>query len=413
MLATQADSGGRRRGGEHLWYVAAMFYLLPFADAATGYMVLSGASAEGAAGSISQLLRGALLLPALLLVRGRGLLLVVAVMAWLLALELAVLLLHQQPPWFVVGLVYDYKLVYLIVVYFALREIAARRSVLDLSAHFIHGATLYGIMLVLSTLAGLHTPTYEEGTFGSKGVFASGNALSLYLGCASLIALDTGRPRRGALANGEAIFLILCSLIVGTKASLIFGLLFIVVMLRDTPLAWRSLFLLGGGVAALAYAVELAALFALVFDVIIFRFEASDSFFAFLASGRDVYVADALASFDASGWTVLRVLFGTGSFISFRGLHDGSTEYDTLETDLFDIFFSYGLIGLLTYFAVIGYGLIAGLRARRLALLLAWSGVCTYSIVAGHVAFNAMSGTALPILLIVLQHALHEPRTRA
>jgi hypothetical protein len=37
--------------------------------------------------------------------------------------------------------------------------------------------------------------------------------------------------------------------------------------------------------------------------------------------------------------------------------------------------------------------------------LLAWSSVCFYSAAAGHIAFNGMSGMAVPVLLIAMQRA--------
>jgi hypothetical protein len=386
------------------WYAAITFYALPFADAMTGFMVLSGRWPEGSAGSLSQMLRGMLLLPGLLMIPRKYVPAAVLSILYFLSLELAMLVLHQQPGWFVVSTVYDFKLIYLLVAYCVLTAVG-QNTRQRLSSYFVHGATIYATILLLSTAAGIHTPTYDEGNFGSKGVFASGNALSMYLGCASLLALQSYWENRKRSSQLEALLLVIACLIVGTKASLIFTILFLVLVFQNASvtvqLAIVGLALLAGTV----YASLLIDAFSLVFDVILFRFQSSDSLFAFIASGRDVYIADALGDFHYDGWAMVRLLFGTGPFVSFRSASGLLTEYDTLESDFFDLFFSYGTVGIGCYLAIIIYGLRLAWRASHPPLTLAWCGVCFYSAIAGHVLFNAMSGMAIPVLLITMQQA--------
>lgn len=385
-------------------YLWALFYLMPFADAATGFMVLSGRFPEAAAGSISQFLRAALIIPALLVLKGRWTYAAALPMLYVLALESFMLVLHGQPSWFLVSVIYDFKVVYLVVAYLALRELVNRQhQTLDITRYFVRGATLYGAILLLSTLAGWHTPTYGEGTAGTKGLFASGNALGFYLGCAALVALDNAPGATRRQSSIEAAFLIFCCLLVGTKASLIFTALFAALVLYRASWSWKAVLITVACAGFVLYSAEIVAAFGLLFDVILFRYERSESLFAFMASSRDAYVREAFAVFNPTGWGVWRLLFGAGSFVSFRDVDAEGLQYDTLESDFFDIGFAYGAIGLALYLAVIAYGIVLALRARRGALLLAWSATAFYSAAAGHMAFNAMSGLAFPVLLIALQ----------
>ena len=152
---------------------------MPFADAATGVLVLSGAFSEGAVGSISQFFRMLVFLQAFLLLE-RGALLVTAIlMLYVLIFELAILFVHQQTSWFFISLVYAFKLIYLIVVYLAFRRLEINHRSFDVVKHFVNSAILCGLILMVTTAVGLNYATYDEGTFGSKGLFASGNGLSI------------------------------------------------------------------------------------------------------------------------------------------------------------------------------------------------------------------------------------------
>jgi hypothetical protein len=260
-------------------------------------------------------------------------------------------------------------------------------------------------------MAGWSTPTYSEGNFGSKGPFASGNGLALYLGSASLIALIRHRSTGQITALWEPIFLLTCCLLVGTKASIIFGFLFAGIMLQRMSFVWKLVVVTCTAAGILFFAEQITATFSLIFDVILFRFDASESLFAFIASGRDIYVTEALESFDASGWGLVRLFFGAGAFVSFRDIREGLTEYDTLESDFFDIFFAYGAFGLLCYIALIVWGIRLARGSQQLALLVVWVATCFYSAAAGHVAFNAMSGMVIPVMLIALK-SRHLPHAR-
>jgi O-antigen ligase like membrane protein len=406
MNAAAIPARASRRTSWTQAYAWCLFYVMPFADAATGYLVLSGNFAEAAAGSISQLLRAALMIPALLLIKGRAIYAAMLPIFYVLIFESVMLIRHQHLEWFVVGTVYGFKLAYLAVSYLALRDKSRRpEHRVDVATYFIHGASLYGLILVLSTVAGLSTPTYGEGNFGSKGLFASGNGLALYLGCAALLSLVRAEPNQGWRASWESLFLLMCCLLVGTKASLICAVIFIAIRLQRASLPSKFLALGAVTTGILLLAKPISTAFGILFDVILYRFETSESLFSFLASGRDLYVADALGRFDLSGWSVLRLIFGAGAFVSFRDLDAALTEYDTLESDFFDIFFAYGLLGLICYGGIILWGILLSIRGRQYSLLVVWGCTCLYSAMAGHVAFNAMSGMAIPVFLIAMQRA--------
>jgi hypothetical protein len=283
----------------------------------------------------------------------------------------------------------------------AFRRLEINHRSFDVVKHFVNSAILCGLILMVTTAVGLNYATYDEGTFGSKGLFASGNGLSLYLGVASVLALTRSDLPSSRLHLTAAVFLAFCCLIVGTKASAVFGILFSFVLFLNLSVPAKVISTLILSLIS-HFTDKIHEILSLVFDVILFRYMNSDSLFSFLASGRDSYVIDAFASFDTEGWAFLRIIFGAGAYLSFRGIGSRPTEYDTLESDFFDIFFGYGLLGLFGYLVASAAGIVVGLRHKLNLLVSVWVATCIYSAAAGHVAFNAMSGICLPELLIAM-----------
>jgi hypothetical protein len=164
------------------------------------------------------------------------------------------------------------------------------------------------------------------------------------------------------------------------------------------------LFAVFGGIIALPMLFDM---FRVVFDVVVKRYENSESLILFLGSGRIGYVENAMQVFLAQSDIILRLLFGSGAFLSFQN-PDYVSIYDTLETDLFDVLFMYGLVGVstfLTFFAYIGYCL-----RKYFIFILAFTVLFFHSIVAGHVLFNGMS--SFPIVMLFLVSSFLKTRER-
>jgi hypothetical protein len=72
--------------------------------------------------------------------------------------------------------------------------------------------------------------------------------------------------------------------------------------------------------------------------------------------------------------------------------------FDTLETDFFDIFFFYGVLGLSLYIVFFILSLIRAINNRNYFNGFIFFLVFVYSAVAGHVLFNSMSVVSLVLL---------------
>lgn len=73
--------------------------------------------------------------------------------------------------------------------------------------------------------------------------------------------------------------------------------------------------------------------------------------------------------------------------------------YDTLETDIFDVLFMYGFIGLIFLLSIYMYILC---RLRKEKLLLISALLCIlHSVFSGHVIFNGMSSLCIMVLFVL------------
>jgi hypothetical protein len=129
-----------------------------------------------------------------------------------------------------------------------------------------------------------------------------------------------------------------------------------------------------------------------VFDVILGRFNNSDNIVIFLSSGRTDFVINAFNEYFIYDPSSFRFLFGMGAFTSFQN-PESVLVYDTLETDVFDLLFMYGLFSVLAYLWFLGYALFI-LRTHKI-LMLGLFLLILHSIMAGHVIFNGMSSVCI------------------
>jgi hypothetical protein len=103
----------------------------------------------------------------------------------------------------------------------------------------------------------------------------------------------------------------------------------------------------------------------------------------------------------------VRFFTGGGSILSFQKLDN--FKYDTLETDLFDIFFMYGIAFALIYLFIIFYFLYKTLEQKKYILFLLFLLMSFHSIMAGHIIFNAMSFIIVILLMpLVLDKTIYE-----
>ena len=186
---------------------------------------------------------------------------------------------------------------------------------------------------------------------------------------------------------------------IGTKSSIIFLLVnflyFCFVVIKH-----GKIFVF---IFAVGFFVANFQLFEQLFDVIFYRFKNKGTVFTFIMSSRDSFVKDAFREYDTTGFLVLRIFTGLGAFLSFRKPHT-NLGFDTLENDVFDIFFMYGLIGLLAYFGIILFALKKLVVKKQLEWLAFSSAIFVYSMIAGHSVFNQTSGVLLALCPLIAKN---------
>ena len=367
-------------------FLVSFSYMVPFVDAINGFTILSGGMLEGRAGSIGQIFKLFFLVTGWFLIANARLKVLLFGMYFLLV-EMTPIVFHNNLGYFLIGIAYAFKIIFAAVIYFLTVDMFKQYGVLKVLRVFRNSAVLYSLLFFLSMILGLSYATYEEGNFGSKGFFASGNALSIYFGSMSLIGLYLYFLSSKRFDLFLSIILAVAALFVGTKTSIVFVSLYAALLFYYAHYYYKLL-LLSIFMISLTTLYELFAVF---FDVIIYRFEKADSISSFLASNRDVFVADALSVFYYEGFYILRLIFGFGVYMSFRKIGDDLSLYDTLETDFFDVFFYYGFIGLFAYLAFYFYHTYRAVQLKNPVVLLIFSSIFLVSALIGHVLSDAMA----------------------
>ena len=380
---------------EHTCVLSYIFLVLPLFDMLNGFLVVRGYLPEGFVGSPSQI--GRLFATTLLLGVTIGKRIphyYVMIFMFLLIIETIAAFHHQR----IVGLLFGYvtasKILYMYLLFITLRRYAFN-YLEDICKYLKFNVNLISGSIVFGFITGLGNSTYGWGT-GTKGFFSSGNGLGIYLGVAAivLVALRHYRfyPHTNMLTfvlSGSALIL------VGTKASLLLSIiLFITIVLQSRYRLLIFPALLGFFIYVWDFIVFNVNLF---FDIIILRYKKSETLFQYLLSSRDNYVTDAFSQIFQQDIGLLRWLFGAGSFVSFQN-PERAYSHDTLEMDLVDLLFMYGIIGVTAYLILIFYGLV--LHFNRPFMFLGFLMLSLHSVIAGHVLFNGMSNTLFIILIV-------------
>lgn len=375
------------------------FLMSPFVDGLNGYFVLNGLSLEGGSGSIGQIYRFLIFLLALLIIcKTKHFLYILFIFTYFFFLESFSFFLHGEFSGFLVGIIYANKILYIIAVFFALTKAVKFVGLDCVIKLFVFSAFICAFILGVTTFFGVNSTTYATGG-GTKGVFASGNGLSVFLGAASLIAYNSYMNKGGGVYFVLFFIVLFACISVGTKASIIFLLVSSIFVFANADYRVKLLIFSSGCYLFLS-AVNLRDLF-IFFDVIGARYDNSPSFFSFLASSRDVFFEEAYSQYVVDGFFALRVLFGLGVFVSYRDPTISIGAYDTLESDFLDVFYMYGVFGVLAYLGLFIFIFLSFIKKKRMYLAVVSLCTFSYSLVAGHVLFNAMSSMIVSILMLL------------
>lgn len=375
----------------------SVFILLPFFDAINGFLVVKGVIASAGIASPSQLgrLLVSILLVYILTVKKLSIW-PVFLFLYLLIVEVCSGLHHQSQYGFSYGVISAYKLGYLMLLTLVLKHYAKTiEGFSQLTVYIKYNLIIISSMLYFSTLTGIGNSTYGFG-FGTKSFFASGNGLGLYLGVGTLILIGFKHYKLMTINQKTILFLVFSIALIGSKTALVLCAinLMCLILISKYRLHFVALFSL----FVMFFLPQFIEMFSLVFDVILKRLANSDNILIYLGSGRIDYVTDAFTTFFQVDPTPFRYFFGMGAYTSFQNPLFVK-EFDTLETDLFDLFFMYGLIAVAVFMFMISIVLF-NLRKYKiffLGMLL----LSLHSIIAGHVLFNGMSSVAFALFISI------------
>ncbi len=390
-------------------YLILLFYIAPFVDAISGYLILSGIIPEGGVGSPSQVFRLLLLLlMTIISMREKQFFrIIVFLIAYLVLIEFSFFMFHLSIYGYIIGLIYGNKLVYLTLVFISLSILLKHNQItyISLIMYIRNYIALTAIILLLSFMLGLGFHTYGEGTFGFKGFFAAGNGLGIFLGIGLLISVYYWKLTKDKYSLLLSLLIIFATIIIGSKTALVLSmisLIMIVFSFQNYFLKFLIFTMLFLGVSI--NITEILSIFQTVFDVITFRFSNSDSVLSWIFSNRDNYFIHAINSVSFDNFLILRLFIGFGPYISFREPFGTYSSIDILESDFTDIFFMYGLIFTSIYIIFILFNIYKGLTSKKFFLSLIFLLLMGHSFLAGHVLFNGMSGVLVPLLSLLILH---------
>ena len=385
--------------------IFSIIVLSIFFDMLTGTMIYAGILKEGSIGSPSQLFR--LILTVILVVELRK----YRYSKYILALPIIILcyesvqaIIHNSWYGYIIGIVYFAKIYFILLSSYYLMNVNDRYHEI-IFRFFTFAITLIAANLYFTMLTGIGISTYGWG-FGVKGFFASGNGLGILLGVGVMMIISQ-QKKWSSLRKLHLTFLISSIPLIGTKTSLLLCIFSLILfafragLLRN--IALFTVFILT------YFREEILKIFNDIFDVILMRFQNSESLFLFMASGRFNYATDAWSKYINNDPNIMGIIFGQGIFISYRD-PSGLLSLDILESDLADIFFAYGLLGfsilIISYVYLLTLAANAGLYIFMPTLL-----ITLHSLLAGHVLFNALTGTVLAfVCFVIIRRPLHHSK---
>lgn len=235
-----------------------------------------------------------------------------------------------------------FKTLYLIMIIYLVGQLITtkrtRKSVLVKGSTYT--AMIVGITFWLAVITGTANNSYAYTKVGTAGWYFAANELSviaLILLALSLVATQVGHTQHGALGG-----LLIASILpmIGTKTAL-FGGILIVTTFTITSILWRK-----NIHTTLVLTLVLGTL--LTSGMIQGKSESTateqvsnePTTTENLLSSRDIYFKNTREDYQKA--SILRKLFGLG----YAG--DYKTAPKTIEMDVYDFFFSYGIIGLLS-----------------------------------------------------------------
>lgn len=259
----------------------------------------------------------------------------------------------------------------------------------------------------LSIILGLGRSTY--GDAGYKAIFNSTNGINITLIILFIFQIEKITKSKVLMDKVYLIIIGIALILLGTKSSIIFILFYAIMkILLENKILKLLKFIVGLLVAIVVVTILINNIFTDQFQEILNRqqymFMRSDnSILTFLFSGRNELLKSAYINF-RDNISLNRLIFGIGSYYNQFSIGEMTVyTFKSIEMDLFDIFFSNGIIGvLLTYGMSISIFIknFKKLKIKRYySEIISYLSIIIFSITGGHVFTDAMASTFLGVII--------------
>lgn len=378
--------------------------ILPIVDNLTGALFKLHIMPEGSIGSPSQIARFGLFVLVIWLIDNAkyssSLRMILLVSCYLLTIEVVLACIHMNFKAFLYGIVFSIKILFAISCYYYVSHwlnFDKERTVYVIKKVIQYG-TIVSLLVLTAYFSGFHIANYQLG-LATRGLFISGNGLGIVLGI-STIFLVYYNQKITIITFLHIILLLITTALLGTKASLIFLLVALILLTvkltKQAPVVTLLVILL----ASIYLLAPIIGLLSEVFENIIFKFNNIEDKLHFIASSRDRFIRDAFMQMDVAGFKALRVIFGGGAYYAYMDdAFNSSMARKALENDLFELFFSYGVLTAIAYVTVYCFALRECIRRGNKVIAVALSLVFFHSITMGHVLFNGTSAITYALCL--------------
>lgn len=380
--------------------------LLPVVDNLTGALFKLNIISEGGIGSPSQLARFASFgFVVWLLNRESQPQIIKSILiacCYLLSIEVLIACLHMNLKAFLTGLVFSIKILFALCCFYYVSHWVNHDT--DRTKYVINKIIQYGTVVALlvltAYLSGFHISNYKIG-IATRGLFISGNGLGVVLGVSTIFAVYFNK-KINLLKLGHIFLLLVSTALLGTKASMIF--LVVALLLLILKLAQQSPILTTIVIATISIylLIPIIDLLSDLFANIIYKYNNIDNKLTLFASSRDLFIKNAFNEINFDSFYSLRFLFGGGAYYAYTDFMVGNELLrKRLENDLFELFFAYGIIAASFYIGMFFYALKCCFTKRNIMIAIPLSLIFLHSITVGHVLFNGTSAISYALCLAI------------
>ncbi|KRD84526.1 hypothetical protein ASE51_17640 [Bacillus sp. Root147] len=407
-----------------------LFSIVVLIDSINGF-ILNQLNINLSVGQLFRVVLFFILLAIIIKYSKKGLFKVIFIILYFLIMQLIYFYYHSSIKGLLLDINESFKPLLIIVIIEAYKALN-RHGIInkkDIATILKINLVLFPLSIIVPKMLGLGEYVYSNGS-GYKAFYNANNDLNIVLlvllifGIDQLFKVITGKGK--SLFYLLFVFLLLVTLLlIGSKSSIVFSIVIILFYLLKSLV--KNTFVTNFKIGVSTFVVITAVTYLLSnyyqddVDLILERqtyfyesnMQDDNNIIAFLLSGRNEFLNAAVLSFEKSEFKVPRMLIGTGKYYhSVLTGKEFSRDSLIIEMDLFDIFFSYGILGLLIiygYFTSIFVRYLTSTsKGKELSYILSYIVIAIFSFLGGHVFFSALSGTFLALVCCLLLSCQNE-----